>query len=404
MEILHERCCGLDVHKKTVVACSITPDGRELRTFSTMTRDLLALAEWLEARQITHVAMESTGVFWMPVYNLLEDSFTVLVVNARHIKAVPGRKTDVKDAEWIAELLRHGLVRGSFIPDRPHRELRQLVRHRRTLIRERSQIVNRIQKVLEGANIKLSSVASNVVGVSGRAMLEAMVQGTVDPHALAALAKGRLQDKKPALESALQGLMGAHQRFMLASHLRILDSLDQEIGLVDEEVANRMGPFEGAISRIDEIPGVGLRAAQDILAEIGLDMSRFGSAARLASWAKLCPGNNESAGKRKSGRSGHGNVWLRATMVEVAWGASRTKKSYLSALFHRIAARRGAKRSALAVAHAILVIIFHMLTRETGYQDLGPNYFDERSRESIVRRSVRRLENLGYRVTVEAAA
>lgn len=404
MEVLHERCCGLDVHKKTVVACAITPNGRELRTFSTMTEGLLTLAEWLEERQVTHVAMESTGIYWRAPYNLLEDSFTVLVVNAQHIKAVPGRKTDVKDAEWIADLLRHGLVRGSFIPDRPHRELRDLVRYRRSLIHERTTLTNRIQKVLEAANIKLASVASSVVGKSGRAMLEAMVQGTDDPRVLAALAKGSLQKKQAALESALQGLIGTHQRFMLASLLRRLDSLDQEISRVDEEVESRMRPFDEAIKRIDEIPGIALRSAQEILAEIGVDMSRFGSAAQLASWAKLCPGNNESAGKRKNGRSGHGNQWLRSALIEAAWAAARTRRSYFSALYHRIAARRGAQRAVVAVAHAMLIVIFHMLTRQTPYQDLGRSYFEERSREAIVRRSVRRLENLGYRVTVEAAA
>jgi transposase len=291
MQIVYERCCGLDVHKKRVVACVITPEGQETRTFGTMTKDLLALSAWLVEHQVTQVGMESTGVYWKPVYNLLEDGFKVQVVNAQHIKAVPGRKTDVKDAEWIADLLRHGLLRPSFVPDRSLRELRELVRHHRSLIRQRSQVINRIQKVLEGANIKLSAVASNVVGASGRAILDALVSGVEDPKALASLAQGRLRGKLPALEEALEGLMAPHQRAMLESHLRHLDFLDEEIERMDEEVDSRMGPFEEAIQRVDEVPGIGRRDAQEILAETGLDMERFPSAAHFASWAKLCPGN-----------------------------------------------------------------------------------------------------------------
>lgn len=266
MRVVYDRCCGLDVHKKTVVACVITPAGQETRTFSTMTQDLLALSEWLERWGVTHVAMESTGVYWKPLFNLLEDTFEVLVVNAHHIKTVPGRKTDMRDAEWIADLLQHGLVRGSYIPDRPQRELRELVRYRRSLVGNRTQVVNRIQKVLEGANIKLPAVVSNVVGVSGRAMLEAMVEGTEDPGVLAALAKGKLRAKQPALERALQGLMGPHQRLLLASHLRHLDLLEAEIAQLDREVAARLDPFQEALEGLDEIPGVGRRCAEDILA------------------------------------------------------------------------------------------------------------------------------------------
>lgn len=403
MQVVHERCCGLDVHKKTVVACSITPEGQETRTFSTMTDDVLKLADWLSAKGITHVAMESTGVYWKPIYNLLEGNFTLLVVNAHHIKAVPGRKTDVKDAEWIADLLRHGLVRGSFIPDRPQRELRELVRYRRSLIQERSQVINRIQKVLEGANIKLSSVATNVVGVSGRAMLEALISGTDDPKVLAALAKGKLRDKRAALEAALKGLVGPHQQMMLESHLRHLDFLDQEIARLDEEVGQRMRPFEPDIQRVDAIPGLGRRLIEQVIAEVGLDMSLFPSARHLASWARVCPGNNESAGKRKSGRTGHANPWLSSTLVEAAWAAVRTKSTYLSAQYHRIAARRGKKRAIVAVAHSILVIIYHMLRDHRPYQDLGGNYFDERHRVQTTSRAVNRLRRLGYRVTLELA-
>ncbi len=403
MRVVYDRCCGLDVHKKTVVACVMTPAGQETRTFSTMTQDLLALSEWLEHWGVIHVAMESTGVYWKPLFNLLEDTFEVLVVNAHHIKTVPGRKTDMRDAEWIADLLRHGLVRGSYIPDRPQRELRELVRYRRSLVGNRTQVVNRIQKVLEGANIKQASVASNVVGVSGRAMLEAMVEGTEDPAVLAALAKGKLRAKQPALETALQGLMGPHQRLLLASHLRHLDFLDAEIAQLDQEVAARLEPFQEALERLDEIPGVGRRCAEDILAEVGTDISQFPTAGHLASWAKVCPGIHESAGKRKSIGTGHGNKWLRATLTEAAQAAGRTKGTYLWSQYHRLAARRGKNRATMAVAHAILTTIYYMLRRGTRYQDLGPNYFDERDRQAAVRRTVHRLERLGYRVTLEAA-
>lgn len=403
MQVVHERCCGLDVHKKTVVASVITPQGQETRTFGTMTKDLLILADWLMEHGVTHVAMESTGVYWKPVYNILEEGFTLLVVNAQHIKAVPGRKTDVKDAEWIADLLRHGLVRGSFIPDRPQRELRELTRSRRSLIQQRAQVVNRIQKVLEGANIKLASVATDVVGISGRAMLEAMVGGVEDSHALAEMAKGSLRKKTPALEEALQGLVGPHQRLLLGIHLRHLDFLDGEIDRLDEEVAARMRPFEEALERVDGIPGVGRRTAEDLLAEIGTDMSRFPTAAHLASWARVCPGNNESAGKRKSGSTGHGNAWLRPVLVQAAQAASHTKGTYLAAQYHRLAGRRGGKRAIMAVAHTILVTIYHMLTRGTTYSDLGANYFDERDRQAAIHRAVRRIEALGFTVTLEAA-
>lgn len=403
MRVVYDRCCGLDVHKKTVVACVITPAGQETRTFSTMTQDLLALSEWLERWGVTHVAMESTGVYWKPLFNLLEDTFEVLVVNAHHIKTVPGRKTDMRDAEWIADLLQHGLVRGSYIPDRPQRELRELVRYRRSLVGNRTQVVNRIQKVLEGANIKLAAVVSNVVGVSGRAMLEAMVEGTEDPGVLAALAKGKLRAKQPALETALQGLMGPHQRLLLASHLRHLDLLDAEIAQLDQEVAARLDPFQEALERLDEIPGVGRRCAEDILAEVGTDMSHFPTAGHLASWAKVCPGIHESAGKRKGIGTGHGNKWLRATLTEAAQAAGRTKGTYLWSQYHRLAARRGKNRATMAVSRTILTTIYYMLRRGTRYQDLGPNYFDERDRQAAVRRTVHRLERLGYRVTLEAA-
>ena len=304
----------------------------------------------------------------------------------------------MKDAEWIANLLRHGLVTGSYIPDRPQRELRELVRYRRSLIRQRAQVVNRIQKVLEGANIKLSSVESNVMGASGRAMLEAISKGVDDPQVLAGFAKGRLREKQSQLEQALKGLVGPHQRMMLRSQLRLIDFLDDETSKMDEEIAERMSPIGDALERVDGIPGMGRRTAEDVLAEIGADVSRFPTAAQLASWAKLCPGNNESAGKRKTGKTGHGNPWLRDTLVEAAWGATRTKNTYLAAQYHRLAARRGAKRAIMAVAHSILIIVYSLLKNGGEYRELGGNYFDERNRTTTVRRAIRRIESLGYQV------
>jgi transposase len=404
MEVVHERCCGVDVHKKTVVACVITPAGQQIRSFGTTTRELRALADWLAAQGVTHVAMESTGVFWRPVYNVLDGrGLTLLVVNAQHIKAVPGRKTDVKDAAWIADLLRHGLLRGSHIPDRAQREQQELVRYRTRLLQERAQVVQRIQQVLEGANIKLSAIVADVVGVSGRAMLDALLAGTEDAEALAALARGRLRAKRAALTEALEGSVGPTQRVLLDSHLRHLDFLDGEIARLSEEIAERFRPFEAALERLDTIPGIGRRAAERILAEIGADVSDFPTAGHLASWAGLCPGNHQSAGKRLSGRTRHGNTWLKAALVEAAWGAVHTRDSYLAALYHRLAGRRGAKRAIVAVAHALVVIVYHLLRDGTAYRELGGNYFDERDRQATVRRAVRRLERLGYQVTLAVA-
>ena len=405
MDVVYERCAGLDIHRDTVVASVITRAGRELRTFGAVTDELLALADWLLGLGVTHVAMESTGVYWKPIYNLLEGTdLGLLVVNARHIKAVPGRKTDVKDAEWIADLLRHGLLRGSYIPDRGQRELRELVRYRRRLIEERSREAERLHKTLEGANVKLGAVASNILGVSGRAMLEALVAGRDDPEALAALAKGRLRDKHDRLVAALRGLVGPHQRRLLATQLRHIDFLDAEVVGLSAEIEERMRPFDPAIELADTIPGVGRRTAEAILAEIGTDMGRFPSGRHLASWARICPGTDESAGKRKSGAIGPGNTWLRSALVEAAHAAARTKGTYLAAQYRRIAARRGAKRAAVAVGHTILVAVYHMLRDGVVYEDLGPLYFDERDRRATVGRSVRRLEALGYRVTLEPAA
>ena len=383
------------------MACVLTPEGKQIRKFGALTKDLLMLSDWLTTFQVTHVAMESTGVFWQPIYNLLEEEFTVWVVNARHIKNVPGRKTDVKDAEWIADLLSHGLLSPSFIPGRAQRELRELVRYRRRLIQNRAQVVNRIQKVLEAANIKLDCVASDVMGASGRAMLRAMAAGETNADVLADLAKGKLRDKIPFLKEALRGQIGPHQRFMLSSHLRVLDAITLELEELDREVATRMRPNEETIERLDSIPGVGRRSAEELLAETGTDMSQFPTPAHLASWAKVSPGNNESAGKRQSGRTGRGNPWIKAALTEAAQAAAKTKDKYFAAQYRRLAPRRGKKRAIAAVAHSILVSIYHMLRDNVAYQELGGDYFDARDRLAIVRRAARRIEGLGYKVALE---
>ncbi len=406
MEVVYARCCGLDLHKRTVVACRIVPGpngqpDKAVRTFGTMTAELLELAEWLAAVGVTHIAMESTGVLWKPIYNLLEDQFTLLLVNAQHIKQVPGRKTDVRDCEWIADLLRHGLLRPSFVPERPQRELRELTRYRTTLVRERAAEVNRLEKTLEGANIKLAAVASDLRGRSARAMREALVADATDPAGLAQLARGRLREKRPQLEQALQGRCGAHQRFLVAQQLAHLDYLDEAIEQVSAEIEERLRPFEGALAQLDTIPGVARRGAEIIRAEIGPDRSRFPTAAHLAAWAGMAPGNNESAGKRRSGKTRKGSPYLRARLVEAAQAAGRTKDTYLAAQYRRLGARRGKKRAAVAVGHTILVIVYHVLRRGTIYEELGGAYFDERDRQALERRLVRRLEALGNQVTLQ---
>jgi transposase len=408
MEVVYPRCCGLDVHKKSVTACAVVagPAGaaaRTLRVFGTMTQDLRELAAWLAAQGVTHVAMESTGVYWKPIWDTLEAAggFGLLLVNAGHIKQVPGRKTDVRDAEWLADLLRHGLLRASFVPDRAQRELRELTRYRTALVRERATEVNRLQKTLEGGNIKLAAVASDVAGTSGRAMLAALVGGADDPAALADLALRRLRAKLPELARALEGDFGPHQRFLVARQLAHLDFLEAEVARLDAEVAARLRPYEAELARLDTLPGIGRRTAEVILAELGPDLTRFASARHLASWAGMCPGNRESAGKRLSGKTRKGNKWLRAALVEAAHGAARTKGTYLAAQYRRLAARRGKKRAAVAVGHSLLTIIYHVLTEGTAYRDLGPTYFDARDRSAVERRLVGRLEALGHRVVLE---
>jgi len=409
MEVVHERCCGLDVHKETVVACVVVPGTgkqphKEIRTFNTMTADLLELADWLTAQGVTHVALESTGVYWKAPWNILESSFTLLLVNAQHIKQVPGRKTDVRDCEWIADLLRHGLLRASFVPDLPQRELRELTRYRTTLIRERAAERNRIQKTLEGAGIKLGSVASDVLGSSGRLMIEALVDGSTDAATMADLAKGNLRAKLPQLERALTGQVRAHQRFLIAHQLAHLDGLDELIEQLSQEIAERLRPFEEKIERLDAISGVGQRTVEVFLAEIGTDVARFPSAAHLASWVGICPGNNESAGKRKSGKTGKGDVWLRTALTEAAQAASHTKDTYLASQYQHLAARRGKKKAIVAVAHSILRIVWHLLDHDCEYVDLGSRFLEERDRQQIERRLVRRLEGFGYTVKLEPAA
>lgn len=409
MQVVHERCCGIDVHKQTVVACAIVPgpDGgvsKETRTFGTMTENLAALADWLLGLGIKHVAMESTGVYWKPVYNLLDGRFAILVVNAEHVKALAGRKTDVQDAEWLADLLRHGLLQGSFIPSEVLRELRDLTRYRTKLGDERKSEVNRVQKVLEDANIKLASVASDVMGVSGRAMLAELVKGQTDATTLAELAKGRLREKQALLQKALSGRVRPHHRFLLAQHLSHIDFLDEAIAQLDKQIEEQMRPFAAALATWDSLPGINRRLAEIIIAEIGPDLENFATAEHLASWAGMCPGNNKSAGKRKSGKTRKGSPWLRRALIEAAHGAAHTKHKYFQALYRRLAARRGKQRAAVAVGHSLLTTGYYLITRHTTYQDLGGNYFDERDREAVKRRAVHRLEKLGYRVELVPAA
>ena len=405
VDVVYERCCGLDIHKASITACLITPgpDGqpqKEIRTFGTMTDDLLALADWLRAAQCRRVGMEATGVYWKPLWNLLEEEFDLLLVNARHMKAVPGRKTDVKDCEWLADLLRHGLLRGSFVPDRPQRELRELTRYRTALVRERTAEINRLHKTLEGANLKLGAVASNVVGLSGRQILAALLAGTTEPAVLADLAKGKLRAKLPQLERALRGTPGLHQHFLLAHQLAHIDFLEETLEQVSAEIAERLRPFDEALERLDAIPGVGRQTAEVLLAEIGPDMSRFPSAEHLAAWAGMCPGNYESAGKRHKGPTRKGSKWLRTALLEAGQAAARKKDTYLSARYHRLVPRLGKKKAAVAVGHSILRAVYYLLRRGTTYADLGATYFAERNRHSVERRAVRRLEQLGYQVTL----
>jgi len=405
---LYSCCCGLDVHKKSITACVLWAEGKgqrrkEKRRFGTFTRELLRLADWLRECGVTHVAMESTGVYWKPVWNILDGQFAeVLLVNAQHIKAVPGRKTDQKDSEWIADLLQHGLLRGSFVPPRPTRELRDLTRYRVSLAQECNRVANRIQKVLEDANIKLASVATDALGASGRLMIRALIGGQQDSVELAEMAKGLLRNKIPELQLALEGRVTEHHRFLLKEMLDDLQHVESKMRQVEEEVAKRLRPLQDEVDRLCTIPGVDRVTAWGLLAEIGWNMKQFSSAGHLASWAGMCPGNDESAGKRRSGKTRKGSAFLRRHLCQAAWAVSTKRDSYLSALFRRLAARRGNKRAIMAVGHAILVIAYYLLKRKENYHELGANYFDQKNADSLRRSLVKRLERLGHTVTLTA--
>lgn len=408
MEVLYPCCCGLDVHKKTITACVLRAEAKgkvrkEKRRFGSFTQDLERLASWLEECEVTHVAMESTGVYWKPVFNILEGRFELMVVNAQHIKAVPGRKTDQRDSEWIADLLQHGLLHGSFIPPRQTREMRDLTRYRVSLTEECNRIANRIQKVLEDANLKLASVATDALGASGRAMLQAILGGEQDTEKLAEMSKGLLRNKIPELRLALEGRVTEHHRFLLRELMDDLRHVESKIATVEAEIDKRNRPFEEEVARLCTIPGVSRVTAWGLLAEIGLNMDQFPSSAHLASWAGLCPGNFESAGKRLSGKTRKGSHTLRRCLCQAGWAISRQRNSYLAALYARLAARRGGKRAVIAVAHALLVIAFHMLKQKTDYRELGANYFDRLNQVRTTHSLVRRLERLGHTVILQPA-
>ncbi len=452
MQIMYRRCCGIDVHKKMIVACLllITAQGvqKEIQTFTTMVPDLFRLREWLKAQHCEAVAMESTGVYWKSLWNVLEGEMELLLCNAQHIKAVPGRKTDIKDAEWIADLLQHGLLRASFVPARPQRELRDLTRYRSSLAADRARLVNRIQKTLEDTNIKLASVATDITGKSGRAILEAMLAGEQNPEKLADLAQGRMKEKREQLAQALQGTLTDHHRFLLASQLRQLDFLTLQLREIDQEIAHRLGlqsdpdapslpgPTDSAakeetvhpaqapssspspcvqsdspqplshvqaIRILDEVPGINVRVGAIVVAELGLEMDRFPDEAHLASWVGLCPAAKISANKRLSSKTGKGNRWLRQALIEVANAAARSKGTFLGAYYQRLRKRMGHKKAIVALAHRILIIIYHLLKQQQAYRELGPEHVDEKAAEAAKRRALRTLEQLGYDVSLQSA-
>ncbi len=453
MRVIYQRCCGIDVHKKMIVACLLicTAQGvqKEIQTFSTMLPDLYRLRDWLKAKQCQAVAMESTGVFWKPIWNVLEGELELLLVNAQHIKAVPGRKTDIKDAEWIADLLQHGLLRASFVPPRPQRELRDLTRYRSSLAADRARLVNRMQKVLEDTNIKLTSVATDITGKSGQAILRALLDGEQDPEKLADLALGRMRAKREQLAQAVQGTLGDHHRFLLQSQLRQLDFLDRQIAELDQEIAHRLGlqsdpddpdPSEDlpakeeasetpvppesletipplstqpeapqllssaqAIRILDEVTGINVRIGEIVVAELGLQMDRFPDEAHLSSWLGLCPAAKISANKRLSTKTGKGNPWLRQALIEAANAAARSKGTFLGAYYQRLRKRMGHKKAIVALAHRILIIIYHLLKEQQSYRELGPDHVDEKAAEVARRRALRTLEQLGYDVTLQSA-
>lgn len=409
MEILYPRCAGLDVHKESVSACVLTPGAqaepdKQIEQFGTTTGELRRLRDWLGANGVTHAAMESTGVYWKPVFNILESGCQLILVNARHIKQVPGRKTDKADCAWIASLLRHGLLQASFVPDPEVRQLRDLCRMRTTLVRECVQVGNRLRKVLEDANIKLDSVASDALGVSGRDMILALAQGRDDPAELAELARGRLRAKLPELEKALEGQMTAHHRFLLRELMRQLSFLEGQVARFEKQIQRQMPPFEWAAELLMTVPGVDRTAACALIAEIGADMSRFASSRHLASWAGLCPGNNESAGKRRSGKSHRGNRWIKGVMTEIAWAATRTKNTYSQTQYRKLAGHRGKKRALVAVANSLLQAAWYMLSHRQTYKDLGAEYLQRLNQKHLERSLIRRLQELGHKVILEPAA
>jgi transposase len=409
MDVIVERPAALDVHKESVTACVRVPAseggrGQRVESFKTTVRGLLVLRDWLQAHGVTQVAMEATGVYWKPVWAILEDEFDCLLVNARHVKQVPGRKTDVSDAAWLCQLLEAGLLKRSFVPPKPIRTLRNLTRYRKAQIRERQREANRLHKILEDTGIKLDCVASDILGVSGRAMLEALVAGTTEPQLLAELARGRLRAKLPELREALEGRFDTEHRIVVAAILAHLDFLDEQINGLSEAIEEQISPFASAVELLCSIPGVQQRTAEVIIAEIGVDMSVFPTAGHLVSWAGLCPGQDESAGKRRSGRTRKGSKWLRMALIEAALAAVRTNDSYLAARYRRLKSRRGPSRAAIAVCHSILAASWHMLQTGELYQDLGGDYFQQRDPATTTRRLVRQLEALGHTVTLQPQA
>ncbi len=403
MEPIYSSCCGLDVHKRSIQACvrRLDKGGRtrqQVRGFGTMTRDILELCDWLKDQEVTHVAMESTGVFWKPIYNILEGKFTLLLVNARHVKNVPGRKTDVKDCQWLGQLLQCGLLKGSFIPGRPQREFRDLTRHRSQLVSEKSTVANRVHKILEDANVKLGAVATDILGKSGRDMIRALIDGSLGADEMAELARGQLRGKIPQLRLALEGNVTDHHRFVLTQLLAHIDYLESQIECFSQRIEEVSRPFEGAIEAVAKLPGLQKRSAENIVAEIGSDMGQFPTDAHLSSWAGMSPGNNESAGKRKSGKTNKGSRWLRNALAQAAWAATRKKGSYFQAQYKRLAGRRGKKRALIAVGHSLLVSIYHVLKNNCDYKELGGDYFDKLNSNRLVPYLVKRLENLGFQV------
>ncbi|MEU1276559.1 IS110 family transposase [Streptomyces sp. NPDC005799] len=407
MDVLHERCAGIDISKADVKVTIRVPGAgkrrrKETRTFSTMTRDLLAMRDWLLSEGVTLVGMEATGIYWKPVFYLLEHDIECWLLNARHMKAVPGRKTDVKDAEWIAELVEHGLVRPSFVLPESIRQLRDLTRYRTEVVRERTREAQRLEKLLEDAGIKLSSVVSDILGVSGRAMLEALVSGLRDPQALAEMARGSMRGKRAVLIEALTGRFGDHHAFLARTMLDRIDACTATEARLTERIEEQVARFRRQLDLLATIPGVSPRTAPVILAETGADMSRFGSAEHLASWAGVCPGNHESAGRQHTGKTRHGNPWLKAVLGQTAVSAAGTKNTYLAARYRRLAARRGKKRALVAVEHSVLIAMWHMLVHDVEYADLGGQYFLERTgRARQTRRLVSQLNQLGYQVTLQ---